>query len=486
MTMLGLSSKREVVRTSIRVRTAMAAQTRGQGRYLGGRPPYGYRLADAGPHPNKMHASWGRRAHRLEPDPETERVVRWVFTQRLAGHSVARIARALNDAGIPCPSAIDPARNPHRAGSGWTVRTVASILSNPRYTGRQVWNRQPTELRLFDPADISMGHRQVQRWSLPDTPVTPEDSPQPFKVLGERRVLAAEGPAVTVIRAALIYGRGGSAPLQGMIAGARARGVAAYIGEGSNEWSSVHVDDLARLYLAATSRQERRLVVNAASRAPTSMRQLAEAVAHLTGVSPVSLTPEQAQQAMGPYAAVLTRSAPLDPSRAEKVLGWNPVERGLTDELRAGSLGTAGMRPLSLIRPSAWPVRAGPAAAACGSAGAGRGGEFGHRRAGGPVTAAVDHDPASGRLVQARDHPHRRGLPGAVRAEETGDDSGLDHETQPVHRQFLAVTLTEILYFDHFYLPFSARGSEVLQNVMAQTAAGPLAGPAASLRTVRR
>jgi len=48
MTVLGLSSKREITRTSIRVRTAMAAQTREQGRYLGGRPPYGYRLADAG------------------------------------------------------------------------------------------------------------------------------------------------------------------------------------------------------------------------------------------------------------------------------------------------------------------------------------------------------------------------------------------------------------------------------------------------------
>jgi DNA invertase Pin-like site-specific DNA recombinase len=168
MTILGLSSKREVVRASIRVRTAMAVQTRDQGRYLGGRPPYGYRLADAGPHRNKMHASWGRRAHRLEPDRDTENVVRWMFAQRLAGHSVARIARALNDAGVPCPSAADPARNPHRAGTGWTVRTVASILANPRYTGRQVWNRQPTELQLFDPADITMGHRQVQRWNLPD------------------------------------------------------------------------------------------------------------------------------------------------------------------------------------------------------------------------------------------------------------------------------------------------------------------------------
>jgi site-specific DNA recombinase len=108
MTMLGLSSKREVARASIRVRTAMAAQTREQGRYLGGRPPYGYRLGDAGPHPNKAHAAWGRRANRLEPDSETAHVVRWVFAQRLGGHSVARIARALNEAGMPCPSAADP------------------------------------------------------------------------------------------------------------------------------------------------------------------------------------------------------------------------------------------------------------------------------------------------------------------------------------------------------------------------------------------
>jgi site-specific DNA recombinase len=57
MLTLGLSSKREITRTRIRVRTAMAAQTREQGRYLGGRPPYGYRLADAGPHPNKAHAA---------------------------------------------------------------------------------------------------------------------------------------------------------------------------------------------------------------------------------------------------------------------------------------------------------------------------------------------------------------------------------------------------------------------------------------------
>jgi DNA invertase Pin-like site-specific DNA recombinase len=137
MTVLGLSSKREITRTSIRVRTAMAAQTREQGRYLGGRPPYGYRLADAGPHPNKAHAAWGRRAHRLQPDPETAHVVRWMFAQRLAGHSVARITRALNDAGIPCPSAADPGRNRHRSGAAWTLGTNPGLREPAPEGGRE-------------------------------------------------------------------------------------------------------------------------------------------------------------------------------------------------------------------------------------------------------------------------------------------------------------------------------------------------------------
>ena len=77
-------------------------------------------------------------------------MVRWIFAQRLAGHSVARIARALNEAGVPCRSAADPARNPHRTAAGWMLGTVTTILSNPRYTGRQVWNRQRTDTELAD------------------------------------------------------------------------------------------------------------------------------------------------------------------------------------------------------------------------------------------------------------------------------------------------------------------------------------------------
>ena len=211
MLALGLSSKREITRTRVRVRAAMAAQTLEQGRYLGGRPLYGYRLGDAGPHPNKAHAAWGRRAHRLEPDPATAPVVTWMFAQRLAGHSAARITRALNDAGVPCPSAADPARNPHRTGAGWTLRTVAAILANPRYTGRQVWNRQRTDFDLADPANTTLGHRQVQRWNLPEGWVISRH-PAHTALVSEADFIAAQdttaprGPVGPAVRQYLLAG----------------------------------------------------------------------------------------------------------------------------------------------------------------------------------------------------------------------------------------------------------------------------------------
>ena len=114
MSVFGGMSKGERNRIKIRVRTAMAAQTAIEGRFLGGRPPYGYRLADAGPHPNPAKAADGKRLHRLEPDPVTAPVVQRIFREYLAGKGIYAIAEGLTRDGIPSPSAHDPARNRHR------------------------------------------------------------------------------------------------------------------------------------------------------------------------------------------------------------------------------------------------------------------------------------------------------------------------------------------------------------------------------------
>ncbi|MEU4562371.1 recombinase family protein [Actinoplanes sp. NPDC023936] len=88
-----------------------------------------------------------------------------MFARRLEGMSVAGIARGLNERRIPSPGVYDRVRNPHRAQTVWTVRTVAAILANPRYTGRQVWNRQYTDHREAVPGDKRSSLGPVRIWN---------------------------------------------------------------------------------------------------------------------------------------------------------------------------------------------------------------------------------------------------------------------------------------------------------------------------------
>ena len=88
----------------------------------------------------------------------------------------------------------------HRTGTGWSLGTVATILSNPRYTGRQVWSRQRTDRDLADPADVSLGHKSVQRWNLPDGWVISRKPAHPALVseadfIAAQDISAARGPA---------------------------------------------------------------------------------------------------------------------------------------------------------------------------------------------------------------------------------------------------------------------------------------------------
>ncbi|MEV1286170.1 recombinase family protein [Micromonospora sp. NPDC049679] len=163
MALYGGMSKGERNRIKVRVRSAMAAQAATEGRFLGGRPPYGYRLVDAGPHPNPSKAADGRRLHRLEPDPLTAPFVRRIYAEYLAGNGIFAIAEGLTRDGVLSPSAYDRRRNPHRTTTAWSKSAIRVILTNPRYTGRQVWNKQRKTEILID--DVALGHETKLRWN---------------------------------------------------------------------------------------------------------------------------------------------------------------------------------------------------------------------------------------------------------------------------------------------------------------------------------
>jgi DNA invertase Pin-like site-specific DNA recombinase len=202
MSVFGGMSKGERTRVKVRVRSAMATQAHIQGRYLGGRPPYGYLLADLGPHPNPHKAADGKRLHGLTPDPQTAPVVRRIFGDFLNGNGIFAIAEALTSDGILCPAAYDRERNPHREGRAWAKSAVRVILTNPRYTGRQVWNKQRTDEVLVDVDDVALGHMPAVRWNPRDKWIISQEvvheplvSDEIFNAVGDLLVSRAHKPA---------------------------------------------------------------------------------------------------------------------------------------------------------------------------------------------------------------------------------------------------------------------------------------------------
>jgi DNA invertase Pin-like site-specific DNA recombinase len=99
------------------------------GRYIGPRPPYGYR-AEYRPEPGRDGKP--RQVRHIVPDPTTApwylRIVEWTE----AGAGCREVAARLNDAGVPSP-----------LGGTWERSQVVSMLRSPVYKGcLQVWTRE--------------------------------------------------------------------------------------------------------------------------------------------------------------------------------------------------------------------------------------------------------------------------------------------------------------------------------------------------------
>lgn len=182
----GLSrSERRVIQQRVRDGLASKARTT-PGQHLGGRPPYGYLLADAGPHPNPSKAEDGKRLHRLDPDPVTAAAVTLIFSLHIEGRSYGEIAQRLDSLGYPSPSAHDPRRNPHRAGGAWERSAVRAILTNEKYTGFLVYGKQPATYVLADPQDPNEGYYKVQRRAEVDAVIRSAEPSHPALITTEQ------------------------------------------------------------------------------------------------------------------------------------------------------------------------------------------------------------------------------------------------------------------------------------------------------------
>lgn len=161
-----------------------------------------------------------------------------------------------------------------------------------------------------------------------------------WRVNCERRALdaAKDGVRSIVIRPAVVYGRGGSIPAM-LIKSAKERGVVTYVGDGENHWPAVHVEDLADLYVRALEKAAACSLFNAAQGEAAKLREIALAASEGAGIpGRVAAWPiEEARRAMGGFADALALDQQISSEKARKILGWNPMQAGILEDLARGS-----------------------------------------------------------------------------------------------------------------------------------------------------
>ena len=161
------------------------------------------------------------------------------------------------------------------------------------------------------------------------------DEPQPpaitaWRLAGEQRVLSSDVKG-SVIQPGIVYGHGAGIPA--MLAGGAAEdGTLTLIGSGDQHWTTVHVDDLADLYVRALEKAPGGKAYVAATGDNPTVRELGEAVTS-------TVEPESAEATLarlGGFGEALLLDQQASGGRAKAELEWNPTRPTLVDQLAQG------------------------------------------------------------------------------------------------------------------------------------------------------
>ncbi|MEU8722815.1 NAD-dependent epimerase/dehydratase family protein [Streptomyces antimycoticus] len=168
----------------------------------------------------------------------------------------------------------------------------------------------------------------------PDHPV------RAARVAIDRLVLGAAEREVrsAVLCDSLIYGQGrgpgrDSVLIAALVRQARAGGVVRHVGPGRNIWSTVHVDDVADLYLLALEKTPPGTFYFVEN-GEESFGTIAEAIARSLGLpGPRPWDPDAPDNVWDPQFArhALGSNSRVRARRARDLLGWDPRHRSITD-----------------------------------------------------------------------------------------------------------------------------------------------------------
>ena len=121
-----------------------------------------------------------------------------------------------------------------------------------------------------------------------------------------------------------------------LIAIARDKGAAAYVGDGANRWPAVHTLDAARLFRLALESAPAGARLHGVAEEGVPFREFAGAIGRNLGVPTASIAPDEAADHFGFLAMFAAADNPASSALTRQRMGWEPTHPGLIADLDAG------------------------------------------------------------------------------------------------------------------------------------------------------
>jgi nucleoside-diphosphate-sugar epimerase len=119
-----------------------------------------------------------------------------------------------------------------------------------------------------------------------------------------------------------------------LIATARAKGVSAFIGDGSNRWPAVHRLDAAHLYRLVLESAPAGSRLDGVGDEGVPFRDIAGVIGRHLNLPIVSISREEADAHFGPFlGAVAAVDRPRSSAQTQELLGWRPVHPRLLPDI---------------------------------------------------------------------------------------------------------------------------------------------------------
>ncbi|WP_245814637.1 3-beta hydroxysteroid dehydrogenase [Cystobacter ferrugineus] len=118
-----------------------------------------------------------------------------------------------------------------------------------------------------------------------------------------------------------------------LIAMARRNGFAAYVGEGSNRWPSLHTLDAVRLYRLALEAAPAGSRLHGVADEGVPSRHIAEAIGRGLGLPVASISADDANKHLGFLATFAQLDNPTSSTCTRELLRWQPTHPGLLADL---------------------------------------------------------------------------------------------------------------------------------------------------------